>query len=762
MAFIEKKDPLVVNIKLTSKGRELLSKGRLNFRYYAVGDSEMDYVFNKQTKFNPFNALILRPKDKNPDQLSFISKNLLGDPYNFIDAVPSIPNIIENHVNSIGFFNSTATEFLTDSDHVKQPDAAVDISTVTGGTVLKLIKSPTYQANVNEPAKNDLILIRWTNPKYPSGNTTGYSVNKNHPTPNLVYKIQEIISGSLGSNDLTVEVDRELPDFGGSGNTLAGALVYYNYINYTGDTCFSTDETDDALIAFLQNCQCPTVTFPFWNLSIIFTENIAGVQPTDKQFGEYNSAPLGGFVSYIQNQAPIYKKLGVIHYTNNSVANTYAEGFYGDPENSEDIGKIPTLNIPTIMWHKSSGATLGVKLQATSQLKYVTGITRSLNTRYFDLADELGNVVGKVFYDLKIFVIEDQELLFAMSYKSNRSWTLPNYGVDVNANVTFGCPPCLLAYDVSAITPTTITGTDGKLFINNITNNVGNFTDDQILLKVFSGGSGGTRIYFEPITGDTLIDGLSANTYYTEVIDLGSPNCVVSGITTINEIDTEIEFVDPESTFSKLFGYFPTRAYRGIPSTIRVSQISVAPDGFIGTGYVTITSTGSTNTDINSRSIGTNALTEWVEIPDGGYVETTSLTFKQPYTIYVRDVTGGTLTINSTDVVNTQVWSYHVAVASPFNDDEDIVIVKSSDGGGKYITVSDYLLSFLNPNSNPVIGNIEFSIHKQGEAPYIWRGNGNSGDPVKLYYTETGSLTLTVRERFGFITVYDESINFIG
>ena len=35
------------------------------------------------------------------------------------------------------------------------------------------------------------------------------------------------------------------------------------------------------------------------------------------------------------------------------------------------------------------------------------------------------NPVGKVFPDLKMAVIHDEELVAAMSYKSNRSWTLP-------------------------------------------------------------------------------------------------------------------------------------------------------------------------------------------------------------------------------------------------------------------------------------------------------------------------------------------------
>ena len=53
------------------------------------------------------------------------------------------------------------------------------------------------------------------------------------------------------------------------------------------------------------------------------------------------------------------------------------------------------------------------------------------------MADADGNIVGKVFNDLKVFVIEDQELLFAMSYKANRSWTLPEFTAALNVSL---CP----------------------------------------------------------------------------------------------------------------------------------------------------------------------------------------------------------------------------------------------------------------------------------------------------------------------------------
>ena len=443
MAFIEKKDPTVLNILLTSCGRELLSTGNLTFNYYAIGDSEVDYGFNLSANtegFVPFDSNILRPFDKNPKQLSFIPRNYTGDPYNVISTIPSASYEIVNQVSSIGFFNSGATTFITDSDHVKQPDCMVDMSTVAGGTSLALLKAPTYGSSGDEPAIGDLVLVKWT----AGDSTTGYSVNKNYPTPYLIYQITGK-TGSLGGNDLVVGVDRELPDLSALLLTShAGAMVYYNYINFSGDTIFSdfgTDYLDEAVLSFLQNSQCPTVVFPFWNMSIIFTEEIAGAQFADRKYTQFNSRGYGGFVSYIQNQAPVYKKLGVIHYTNSSPANVYGEGFYQDT---------PVLEIPTVMWHKSVSKTLGTTLTPIGGVQTLSGDTVSLDARYYDLADEQGFVVGKVFIDMKMFVIEDQELLFAMSYKSNRSWTLPDYEATTNDNPS--CP--VAASTVIWTTPT--------------------------------------------------------------------------------------------------------------------------------------------------------------------------------------------------------------------------------------------------------------------------------------------------------------------
>jgi len=428
MAFINKDDPTVLNIKLTSRGRELLAQGKLNFKYFVIGDSEIDYNLNSEIQndyyssgYTGFDSTVLGAYDKNPTIISSIPRNLSGNSFNEITSIPTTNYVVENNVESIGFFIDSGTTFITDSNHVKQPDVMVQVSGVTGGFTITLLKSPQYGTSVEEPSIGDLLFIRWTT----DASTIGYSVNNSYPTPNLFYKIISIVGTSkLSDGSISVNVDREIPDFsmlGISGDVYAGAMIYYNSISYGNTDVLGmspTEYVNESVIAFLENCKCPTIVFPFWNLSILFTEEIAGVKVDNLKFTQFKNKSMGGFVSYIQNQAPKYKKIGVIHYTNNSPANVYAEGF---------LLNTPKLEIPTIMWHKSSTKTLGLSLIASGSSKMLTGSTKSLNVIYYDLCDLLGNVVGKVLPDLKIFLIEDQELLFAMSYKSNRSWTLPNY-----------------------------------------------------------------------------------------------------------------------------------------------------------------------------------------------------------------------------------------------------------------------------------------------------------------------------------------------
>jgi hypothetical protein len=358
-----------------------------------------------------------------------------------LPTVVSNTSVISNTAAERGFFDtSSGVSIYNTSTFVKNPQIVIDISNATGGTEILVNQSPDYDGSFVEPVVGDYLMVKWANP-YLSG-TTGNTVVEN--VPYVWYKIEEIVSGDLTTNDLVLGLDKPTPDFNGNGaGVLSLAYVYPNsndrevsgdsIQNYYGEY-FVTDFIDTATLSFIQNWDCGIGDspcsdgndVPVWNMSIIFTEDVAGVSSTDFNYDQYYTRELGGFVRYVQQVSPWIKKLGVIHYTNKMPYNTYGEGLVSG-------ATVPSLQLPTIMWHKETGSTIGLTLSQSGATQTLSG----LSTIYHDLTDQYGNVVGKVFNDLQVFVIEDQELLFAMSYKANRSWTLPEFTAALNASL---CP----------------------------------------------------------------------------------------------------------------------------------------------------------------------------------------------------------------------------------------------------------------------------------------------------------------------------------
>ena len=429
MAFIEKKDPIILNIKLTTKGRNLLSQGKLNFKYFGIGDSEIDY---NNINLNNVDVNILRATDKNPDIISFIGDGTTI--YNPVVSRASKEYIITNTATELGFFSGNT--ILTDSNHVKQPSIQINIDSVSGGNFVGLYQSSTYINLSPEPEIGDILMVKWINKRGTNSNNDIIST----PTPYLFYKITGK-TGTLAANNIVVALDRELPNYtgniGGSAGKIAGAMVYNNVQN-TGTTLTPTAYSINSLTDFINNSQCDNIKFPLWNLSIIYSEEFAGVKSGNTKFINFKTSGLTGFISYIQEQSPIYKKLGVIHYTNSSPNNIYGEGFYHNT---------PVLKLPTIMWHKSNNSSIGLILSGDTIQKRLS----KLDLVYYDLVDNGGNIVGKIFNELKLFVIEDQDLLFAMSFKSNRNWTLPDFSLVIGGEI----PYCGYVPTTTVFVPTT-------------------------------------------------------------------------------------------------------------------------------------------------------------------------------------------------------------------------------------------------------------------------------------------------------------------
>lgn len=110
MSYIINNTNPFISIKLTEAGREQLAKGSLNFTYWAIGDSEINYVREEIVNNNPSDVTlsgisrIMRPFDKQPDIKSFISKGD-SDPLNLINNtnIKTVKAIVNNVADERGF-----------------------------------------------------------------------------------------------------------------------------------------------------------------------------------------------------------------------------------------------------------------------------------------------------------------------------------------------------------------------------------------------------------------------------------------------------------------------------------------------------------------------------------------------------------------------------------------------------------------------------------------------------------------------------------
>lgn len=666
MGFIDKIEPIepVLSIKFTSEGRRLLSEGKLNAVYYALGDSEINYEYLSKTGIIGSQLSILKPVDTNPNILSFVKKSSSSDSLNTIGAFSSEEILIKNTQVPIGFFNYTGNTASINSTnpYVKISNAYALSSDFSGNRLLNIQTSNFASIGVG-----DILVIKMINSS--NSSTTGNTITG--VIPCLKYKITRILASPM------VEVDRNLPNLSSFTNSKLGIYVL-KAESFTGNTVTYDDQDIDN--ASFSNYICGMEDFPFWKMSLIFTDEIAGV--TGKSYSTFNTAKYAGFVSYIQSQRIKYKNLGVIHYSNTSPLNTYGEALFDST---------PVLSIPTIMWHKSSGTTIGAKFFTDIDEKYFEDIDNPLDTRYHDLIDESGNVVGKVFNDLKLFVIEDQDLLFALSYKSNRSWTLPNFSVEVIGSQAV-CATCDIVIKNVVYSAPINYYSQASLTFN--VDYLSPEANGYVIVEAFSGGtstSGGTSVYMKRLSPDIITSKyvltLNAGNYSRfEVRDIGVPDCV-------GFIDGR-NIIQPTPTMTPTMTLTPTPTPTPVPQTFGLTIDSVSGGTSIpvaGTHYY--------------NSGATAVVTAY---PNLNYI----------FDRWVETVSGNVLGLNATQsiIMNSDkrikpIFSYNgVTIPTIIIDNDDSYSASDSlrvfsdvtSDGGASVNVRGIVWSATNPN--PTIG----------------------------------------------------------
>lgn len=479
MSYIIKNTSALINTLMTDAARRKISQGKFDIAYFQVGDSEVCYNCVSNMDMVDYNVLMPQYNAQNLSPVP--QKNRMHVKYPlFIDStsgstfgIPFDNSYIDNVYNSAaprGFFtgstgSSISFSAFTSSAYTINPNFVVDNSTISSGNVL------TLSATSINPSVSGTVT--------PGMFLTLFGTDSLQPlsaaTPMFTYLVVSVSGDSSTASTINIEVDRQLPNFsslGLSGNSStmlypSGMTVMYD--TFTPQPFWATD-----VFNFETNCDVSQRNVYIWNMNIPWTESPAGLFSTTyqdfnqfkstgytntKEYLGYNSETgqldtdsvyyYNSFLEKITVTPSEQKAIAIIHYTNQSIDNFYGEKFAMedyDPTNPGNTGQARNfkLSIPWLMWHKNPNGTIGEVFytdpsgftnQNLFQVHYIKS-KKDLNfnapgLRYYHLWDTHANTngtpnrVGKVFPDLKMIVFDDDEIIAALNYKSNRSWTLP-------------------------------------------------------------------------------------------------------------------------------------------------------------------------------------------------------------------------------------------------------------------------------------------------------------------------------------------------
>jgi hypothetical protein len=477
MAYIIKNTSGLINTRITDVGRRNISQGNFNISYFQIGDSEVSY--NAATNYNIVNNNILMPafNAQNDTGTPRSNKQNIKYPY-YVQGgagntygIPFLDSQFQSVYNSAGvkgFFTTGGTSAQTSSAYTVTSNYLVDMTTLSGQTSID-ITLDYCAATTGTPSINDYITIFFD----PNGGCGDFGTY-----PILTYRIQDMTpsTGTTGTTGYTLTLDRSVPDYSvvAPSGSIARALIYPSgmtqlYDSVTPAVYWETDAINFETPCDITNRENTLV----WNMNIPWSVSPAGVFSNQyEDYTQYGSVSYIGTKEYLGYQEPSgqtdtslvfyynsfderiivppaqQKAIGIIHYTNQSIDNVYGEKFSTtpfDPQNPTDstgLARHFKITLPTLMWHKSTGGTIGETFYIDPPgydnlcIPFYIKSTKNIDMndpgiRYYHLwdtnPDSNGNLnrIGKVFPDSQIVVIDDEEVIAAMSYKANRNWTIP-------------------------------------------------------------------------------------------------------------------------------------------------------------------------------------------------------------------------------------------------------------------------------------------------------------------------------------------------
>ncbi len=334
MSYILKNTSALINSRLTDTGREKLSQGNFNISYFQIGDSEVSYNV-LPASYNQSNTMILEPSFnaqnssgvpqsnkqnvKYPYYVDTVSGNTYGIPF-----MDSIDTAVFNRAAPRGFFTGvTINDFtywsaFTDNKHVINSNYMVDMSTVTGGTVIDVVYSGCNTSIARLPQIGDFITIYYDGRAKddcncgtvtPTPTPTPTETPTETPTPTetlpcetptatptptfptptptvpetvclmemfscypiLTYRILDVCNGQI-------TLDRPTPDFSYlMGPCFARTLVYPPNMTGLFDSITPLSHYNTDVINFESLCNSDEIDVKIWNMNIPWSEDLAGL-----------------------------------------------------------------------------------------------------------------------------------------------------------------------------------------------------------------------------------------------------------------------------------------------------------------------------------------------------------------------------------------------------------------------------------------------------------------------------------------------------
>ena len=279
------------------------------------------------------------------------------------------------------------------------------------------------------------------------------------------------------------------------------------------------------------------------------------------------------------------KAIVILHYTQSGTTGDPYRFFKYDDYICIDNTSGQTLfnvTLLQIMYHRLTGATSGATFtMGTVDKKMVSNYNSRYELPYRDLVDYTGNTVGKIFYNQKLVVFDDEEIVAALDTGSTRNYTLTAPKVDVivtnNDYIT-----TLTTGKTLWVTYKFSGGTvSDDLPCNYFMKVTGSTNNENVTVKFNSGGfkhlnNGYTATQFyilHQLTDNGVQPTPNAWKIRNYTSDLGSINDLKTGFTfTINQT----KFADTTTYISSLSGFGVDRALSGgtITGTVTLVRAS--------------------------------------------------------------------------------------------------------------------------------------------------------------------------------------------